>query len=155
GGLHGAFAVLAALLHRARTGEGQDIDLLQWETSGAGFGEGLMDQGVDGSLPPPTGNPDPHMAPPGRLPPRRGDRWVSVVAADDEEWRRLCAGMGRPELAADPRFATLADRKQNEDALEELLNSWTAQLAAEEVTARLQAAGVAAFPALTNRDLAE
>jgi crotonobetainyl-CoA:carnitine CoA-transferase CaiB-like acyl-CoA transferase len=63
--------------------------------------------------------------------------------------------MGRPELAADPRFATLADRKQNEDALEELLNSWTAQLTAEEVTARLQAAGVAAFPALTNRDLAE
>jgi len=155
GGLHGAFAVLAALLHRARTGEGQYIDLSQWETSVAVLGEGLMEQVMNGTQPPRAGNRDPHMAPHGLFRCRGEDRWVSVVVADEEEWRRLCAGMGRPELAADPRFATLAARKKSEDALEEMLNSWTAQLTAEEVTARLQAAGVAAFPAFTNRELAE
>jgi benzylsuccinate CoA-transferase BbsF subunit len=155
GGLHGAFAVLAALLHRAQTGEGQYIDLSQWETSVAVLGEGLMEQVMNGTQPPRMGNRDPYMAPHGLFRCQGDDRWVSIVAADEEEWQRLCTGMGRPELAADPRFATLAARKQNEDALEELLNSWTAQLTAEDVTTRLQAAGVAAFPAFTNKELAE
>jgi len=67
----------------------------------------------------------------------------------------LCMGMGNPELATDSRFVTLAARKQNEDTLEELINSWTETLTVEEVTAKLQAAGVAVFPALTNKELAE
>src|SRR5262245_29019626 len=155
GGLHGAFAVLAALMHRARTGEGQYIDLSQWETSVAVLGEGMMDQVMNGTQPPRMGNRDPYMAPHGLFRCQGEDRWVSIVAASDEEWQQLCAGMGQPELAADSRFATLAARKQNEDALEELLNAWTATLTAEEVTAKLQAAGVAAFPAFTNKELAE
>jgi benzylsuccinate CoA-transferase BbsF subunit len=155
GGLHGAFAVLAALMHRARTGEGQYIDLSQWETSVAVLGEGVMDQVMNGTQPPRTGNRDPYMAPHGLFRCQGEDRWVSIVVADEEEWRRLCTGMSQPELAADSRFATVAARKQNEDALEELLNAWTAKFTAEEVTAKLQAAGVAAFPALTNQELAE
>jgi len=155
GGLHGAFAVLAALMHRARTGAGQYIDLSQWETSVAVLGEGMMDQVMNGTQPPRMGNRDPYMAPHGLFRCQGEDRWVSIVAASDEEWQQLCAGMGQPELAADSRFATLAARKQNEDALEELLNAWTATLTAEEVTAKLQAAGVAAFPAFTNKELAE
>ncbi len=155
GGLHGAFAVLAALMHRARTGEGQYIDLSQWETSVAVLGEGMMEQVMNGSQPPRMGNRDPYMAPHGLFRCQGDDRWVSIVVASEEEWQRLCTAMGRPELAADPRFAVLAARKQNEDALEALLSAWTAPLTAEDVTARLQAAGVAAFPALSNKELAE
>ena len=155
GGLHGAFAVLAALMHRARTGEGQFIDLSQWETSVAVLGEGLLAQVMNGAQPPRDGNRDPYMSPHGLFHCLGDDRWVSIVVADEDEWQRLCTGMGRSELATDPRFVSLTARKQNEDALEKLITAWTETLSAEEVTAKLQAAGVAAFPALTNKELAE
>ena len=67
-----------------------------------------------------------------------------------------CARLwARPELATDTRFASLADRKKNEDALEALIGAWTQARTDDEVTRTLQAAGVAAFPALTNQDLAQ
>lgn len=154
GGLHGAFAVLAALLHRARTGEGQYIDLSQWETSIAILGEGVMAEVMNGTQPPRIGNRDPYMAPHGLFRCQGEDRWVSIAVANEAEWQQLCRGMGQPELATDPRFASLTERKKNEDELEAIISAWTATLAAEEVTARLQAVGVAAFPALTNAELA-
>ena len=70
-------------------------------------------------------------------------------------WRRFCSGLGRPELAHDPRFATLTARHQHENELEQLITAWTETLSAEDVTAKLQAVGVAAYPALTNKELAE
>ncbi len=155
GGLHGAFAVLAALMHRARTGEGQYIDLSQWETSVAVLGEGTMAQEMNGSPPQRIGNRDLYMAPHGLFRCQGDDRWVSIVVADDNEWHKLCAAMGKPELANDAHFSTLAGRKQHEDALEAAVTAWTETLTDEAVTTTLQAAGVAAFPALTNKELAE
>ena len=155
GGLHGAFAVLAALMHRARTGEGQYIDLSQWETSVAILGEGTMAQQMNGSPPQRIGNRDLYMAPHGLFRCLGDDRWVSIVVADDNEWHKLCVAMGKPELANDARLATLAGRKQHEDTLEAAVTAWTETLTDEAVTTMLQAAGVAAFPALTNKELAE
>jgi crotonobetainyl-CoA:carnitine CoA-transferase CaiB-like acyl-CoA transferase len=63
--------------------------------------------------------------------------------------------MGRPELGADPRFVTLADRKANEDALGGEITAWTSVRDRWEITLLLQAAGVAAFPSMSSRDLAE
>ncbi len=154
-GLHGASAILAALMHRARTGEGQHIDMSQLETSIALLGEGFMAQVMNGAPPPRLGNRDPHLAPHGLFHCQGEDRWVSIVVANEDEWRRLCAGMGQPALADDPRFATLAARQQHEDELEKLITAWTEALSAEEVTTELQAVGVAAYPALTNKELAE
>jgi benzylsuccinate CoA-transferase BbsF subunit len=154
GGLHGAFTVLCALMYRARTGKGQYIDLSQWETSMAVLGEGIMAQVMNGSQPPRMGNRDPYLSPHGLFRCQGEDRWVSIAVGSEEEWQNFCKGMGRSELAQDPRFATLAERKQNEDELEELISAWTQTLTAEEVTARLQSVGVAAFPALTNKELA-
>jgi benzylsuccinate CoA-transferase BbsF subunit len=65
GGLHGAVAVLAALWHRAETGEGQYIDLSQWETSIAVLAEGVLAQSLAGAPPPRNGNRDPQLAPHG------------------------------------------------------------------------------------------
>jgi benzylsuccinate CoA-transferase BbsF subunit len=154
GGLHGAFAILAALMHRARTGEGQYIDLSQLETSIALVGEGVMTQIMNGAPPPRIGNRDPYLAPHGLFHCQGNDRWVSLVIANEDEWRRLCAGMGKPTLADDPRFATVAARKQHEDELEQIITAWTEPLSAEAVTDALQAVGVAAYPALTNQELA-
>jgi benzylsuccinate CoA-transferase BbsF subunit len=155
GGLHGAFAILAALMHRQRTGEGQYIDMSQMDTSIVLLGEGVMAQVMNGAPPPRAGNRDPHMAPHGLFRCKGEDRWVSIVVANEDEWRRFCAVMHKPELATDPRFATLTARKQHEDELEALMTAWTETLYAEDVTAQLQAAGIAAYPALTNKELAE
>lgn len=155
GGLHGAFAILAALMHRARTGEGQYIDMSQLETSIALLGEGVMEYTMNGTQPPRIGNRDPHLAPHGMFRCQGDDRWMSIVVASDEEWRRFSSAIGCPELATDQRFTTLAARKQHEDELEKLVTAWTETQSTEEATRKLQAAGIAAFPALTNKELAE
>lgn len=154
GGLHGAFAVLAALLHRARTGEGQYIDLSQQETTIAVLAEGVLEQSISGRQPERDGNRDPWMAPHGAFRCAGEDRWVSLAVRSDEEWRRLADILGRPELGADPRYATLEGRKANEDDVEAAVSAWTSTRAPEDVTRVLQAAGIPAFPSMTNRDLA-
>jgi crotonobetainyl-CoA:carnitine CoA-transferase CaiB-like acyl-CoA transferase len=153
-GLHGAFAVLCALMYRARTGKGQYIDLSQWETSTAMVAEGLLDYSMNGSQPERDGNRDPYMAPHGVFRCAGEDRWVSVAVRDDREWQRLCAVIGRPELVADTRFSTLIGRKHNEDEIETLITAWTSTQSPEEATAQLQAAGIPAAPAMSNKELA-
>ena len=155
GGLHGAVAVLAALVHRARTGQGQYIDLSQWETSMAVLAEAITAWTMSGAAPERDGNRDPHMAPHGVFRAAGDDRWVALAVEDDAAWARFAAAVGRPELASDPRYATAAARKRHEDALEEIVTAWTRARSPEEATATLQGAGVAAFTAATNRDLAE
>jgi crotonobetainyl-CoA:carnitine CoA-transferase CaiB-like acyl-CoA transferase len=155
GGLHGAVAVLAALMHRARTGEGQYIDLSQWETSIAVLGEGILAQTMTGTVPERDGNRVPHMAPHDVFRAEGEDRWIAIAVEDDAGWARFAACIGRPELAADARFATLAARKRNEDALTEIVTAWTATRTPEDATATLQAAGIAAFASARNNDLAE
>jgi crotonobetainyl-CoA:carnitine CoA-transferase CaiB-like acyl-CoA transferase len=147
--------VLAALLHRTRTGSGQHIDLSQWETSIVVLADALITQQFTGRPPARDGNRQPHMAPHGVFPAAGDDRWIAIAAEDDAAWSRLAVLMGRPELAGEPRFATLAARKLNEDALEEIVGTWTATHEPDALTARLQGAGVAAHTVATNRDLAE
>jgi crotonobetainyl-CoA:carnitine CoA-transferase CaiB-like acyl-CoA transferase len=154
-GLHGALAVLAALCHRQRTGEGQFIDVSLWEASASLLPEALFEYQMNGAPPPRDGNRHPQMAPHGVFRSAGQDRWVSIAVGTDAEWLALCSVMRAADLAADPRFATPAERKRNEDALDERVTRWTTTLSAEEATERLQAAGVAAFPTMTNQDLAE
>jgi crotonobetainyl-CoA:carnitine CoA-transferase CaiB-like acyl-CoA transferase len=155
GGLHGAVAVLAALLHRARTGAGQYIDLSQWETTMSVLPDAITAWTMNGVQPERDGNRDPQMAPHGIFRSAGEDRWVAVAVEDDAAWPRLAAAIGRPELADDPRYRTVVDRKRHEDDLEALLSEWTGARTPEEATALLQAAGVAAFTVASNRDLAE
>ena len=155
GGLHGAVAVLAALLHRARTGTGQYIDLSQWETTMAVLPEAITAWTMNRTQPERDGNRDPHMAPHGVFRAAGDDRWIAVAVEDDAAWGRLAALLGRPELASDPRYATVVGRKRHEDELEALLTEWTRERTPGDATAALQAAGIGAFTAATNRDLAE
>lgn len=153
GGVHGTFAVLCALLHRAKTGEGQYIDLSQREACAMLLPEGVMDYTMNGTQPPRMGNRDPYMAPHGVFRCRGDDRWVSIAVRNDEEWRGMCTAMGQAELAAASRFATLAARKENEDVLEQLVTAWTRERSAEEVTRCLQQTGVPAYPSLDGKDI--
>jgi benzylsuccinate CoA-transferase BbsF subunit len=163
-GIHGAFAVLAALFHRKKTGAGQYIDMAQWECAMDLLGEGILEYTMNGREPERNGNRDPFMAPhgifrcrdlPEKIMGMTIDRWVSIVCADDAEWGRLARAMGRPGLADDPRFKTLAARKTNEDELEALITAWTSPQSFDEVARRLQAAGVAAAPCADNKYLCD
>lgn len=154
GGLHGAFAVMCALMYRARTGKGQYLDLSQWETSTAMVAEGLLDYSMNGGTQPERdGNCDPHLAPHGVFRCAGQDQWVSLAVRNDDEWQRLCTVIGQPALASAPRFATLKERKQHEDALEEIITAWTLTRSPQEATEQLQAAGIPSAPALSNKDL--
>jgi benzylsuccinate CoA-transferase BbsF subunit len=154
-GLHGAFAVLAALLYRARTGRGQFIDLSQQETSVAVLPEGCMDYTMNGTQPQRNGNRDPHMAPHGVFRCAGEQRWVSIAVRNDAEWKRFTQVIGRPELATEARYRTLAARKANEDQLEAMVSEWTEKRSPEEATRTLQDAGIPAFTSLNSKDIAD
>jgi crotonobetainyl-CoA:carnitine CoA-transferase CaiB-like acyl-CoA transferase len=78
---------------------------------------------------------------------------VSIAVADEAHWRALCSVMGRPALAGEPRFATMARRKENEEALNAFIAAWCAPLDKWDVTRRLQQAGVPAMPSLSHPEL--
>ena len=154
-GLHAAVAVLAALWHREETGEGQFIDLSQWETTIAVIPEGVIQYGWSGTQPERDGNRDPWMAPHGIFRCAGDQRWIAIAVRNDVEWQAFARAIGRPELAEDERFATLAARKTNEDELEAIVEGWTRQRTPAEATSALQAAGIPAFPCYDSRDIAE
>lgn len=154
-GINAAVAICAALAARKRTGQGQAIDISLWEAVAALVPEGWMDYAMNKTQPPRMGNRDPWMSPHNCFRCAGEDEWVTIACGAEEEWQALCRTIGQPALATDPRFRTATDRKAHEDELEALLTAWTQQRGKWEVTRTLQAAGVAAFPSMNSKDLAE
>jgi len=147
-GVAAAGAVALALWHRRRAGEGQHVEVGHWETEAGLLGEHVLGFSMNGRLPQPTGNRDSSMAPHGCYPCAGGDRGVTIAVEDDEQFAALCRVMGRPEVAADPRFADAVSRYRNQDELDGIVGEWTRQLTPQAVTEALQEAGVAAAPVL-------
>ena len=141
-------ALLAALDHRNRTGEGVYIDQAQAESAMHFMSAALLDYDVNDRNAERNGNRDPQMAPHGAFPASDDDSWIALAARNEEEWRRLCAAMGQPQLADDDRFATLDDRKANEDELESIVAAWTVGQTALDIEVALQALGVPAHVVL-------
>ncbi len=148
-GLMGAFALLSALHHRAKTGEGQRIDVSQLESMVAFLPQGIMDYGLNQRIRERQGNRDDIMAPHGVYRCQGDDQWVSIAVATDEEWAAMANTAGRPEWATDERFSDALQRWSNQDILDELVQGWTEQHDHHEVMHLLQAAGVAAIASLT------
>lgn len=155
-GINGAVAIMQALVNRELTGAGQYIDLSMLEVMETLAAEGLLELSTNGSEPQRMGNRDVLMAPHGCYK-AAGDaeQWVSIAVSNETQWRALCAAIGQPGLAADPRFSTAAERKRNEDGLDRIITRWTSSRDRWETTELLQRAGVAAFPTMSNLDLAD
>src|SRR5262245_16999252 len=141
---YNAAAILAALEHRRRTGEGQHVDLSQAEASLHFLAPAILDLSVNGDCATRDGNRDREMAPHGVYPCAGEDRWIAIAVRDARDWRALCAAMERPDLAEDARFASAEARLARRDALDELVAAWTARRPMEEAEALLQARGVPA-----------
>jgi len=150
GGYLGAVAVLAGVLHRRRTGEGQHIDVSQLEPATALSGALLLDAVLNGrpSRRPgfPTGNRRHHppSAPGGAYRALGEDKWVAISCRTEGQWASLVRAVGSPGWAQDPRFATVASRLEHADALDARLEEWTSARDRYEVMDLLQAAGVPA-----------
>jgi len=126
-------AIVTALLEKRRTGLGQ--------------------YAANGRIAERLGGRDLNASPHGAFPCLGKDRWCVMAVQTDEEWHRLSRVMGQPGLAEDPRFATLADRKANEDELEALVGQWTGKYNPFELMKLLQEAGIAAGAVETAEDM--
>lgn len=160
-GYYAATAIMMALHHRHRTGQGQWVDISQVETGIVMTGPAMLDYTVNGRPYRRDGNPPgnrsthPRVAPHNVYPCRGDDRWCAIAVFTDEEWTGLCDAMGQPSWTRDARFATNDARAENEEALDGLIGDWTRQHEAADVMAALQAAGVASGVVQTSADKVE
>ncbi len=145
-GVQGALAVLMALRHRDRTGEGQQIELPLAEGFVPVLAEYILDYTMNGRDTPPQGNTHRWHAPHGVYPTTGDNQWVAIDVATDAEFRALCAALGRPALAADERFATAESRREHRADLDATIAALTRNCDKEQLFHALQRAGVVATP---------
>ncbi len=154
-GSHAAGVLLAALRRRRRTGQGMYIDVSQQESAVAFMGGELLAYQMTGQEPARIGNRSRWYAPCNAYPCAGEDRWITIAATSDDQWRRLAGAMGADALAEDARFATAEARMANQDDLDTIIGGWTSDQDAFALAERLQAAGVPAGQVMRGPDLLE
>ncbi len=144
-----AVALLAALYHRRRTGEGQWVDMSSVEAGVTLNGPAVLDATVNGRDPiegvDSNRSRSPAMAPHGIYPCAGPDSWVAIACRDDGDWAALATQFG-PSLADDRGLSALADRLAREDELDASVAAWTAAQRRDDVVARVRAVGVPVAP---------
>ena len=158
---HALVALLAALVHRNRTGRGGRIELSQFESTTGLLGPAVLRYSVTGEQPSARGNRVPWAAPHGVYPCSGDDTWIAISASTEAQWAGLSGVLaaGPPgtdpvqDLALDPKFAGLDSRREHEDALDGVVAARTARCDRWELMGRLQAAGVPASVVETTGDV--
>jgi crotonobetainyl-CoA:carnitine CoA-transferase CaiB-like acyl-CoA transferase len=149
GGMYMAIAILLALLHRQRTGEGQWVDMACTDAGLTLTGTAVLDWTVNARPSRREGSPDsnhsehPAMAPHAIYPARGDDEWIAIACRSDADWRALAATIAA-DWARDAKLATLAGRFAAQSALDAQLASWTRGFEKYALARELQAAGVPA-----------
>ncbi len=143
-GMYATQAILAALFHRERTGEGQYIDMALLDSAVAMLANMNTNYLVSGVPPRRWGNAHPNVVPYQAF--RCADQWMIVAVGNDGQFRRLCEVGGRAQLADDPRFARNADRIRNREALIPLVAEMMAERTMNEWIDALEKAGVPCGP---------
>jgi benzylsuccinate CoA-transferase BbsF subunit/naphthyl-2-methylsuccinate CoA transferase subunit len=147
-----AFAVLAALVDRERTGRGGLIEFAQAENVMQEVGEYFLDLQFNQRNPAILGNSDPRMLQ-GAFPAAEEDRWVAVSVRSDQDWAALTAAAGWPAWAE--QGSSAAARLANAGPLREHIAAWTRTLPAQRLVKRLQAGGVPAGEVMSETRLLE
>lgn len=136
--------LMAALLRRARTGQGQWIDLAMYQNGTTVIGSGLLDYVYNGRRTRRIGNRHLAWSPHGVYRCQGHDQWVAIAAKDDRDWTAICGTLGQPGLLTDPRFADPIDRRRHQEELDEIISLWTGQRTSYQVMKTFQEAGVPA-----------
>jgi benzylsuccinate CoA-transferase BbsF subunit len=152
---HALVGLLAAIFHRARTGEGQYIELAQLESTVNLLGPSILRYSASGALPRRTGNRRDGSAPCGVFRCAGDDVWCAIEIENDTGWQALVETLGRPQWMTDPRLDTLSGRSQSIDMIESKLAQETRGHKADTLVLALQARGVASAVVETSRDVME
>jgi crotonobetainyl-CoA:carnitine CoA-transferase CaiB-like acyl-CoA transferase len=148
--MNGSSALMSALLHRRKTGQGQFIDLALSEGPVCQIGEQVVAFSRTGQQPPRVGNTHPDHAPYGVYPADGDDQWLAICVTSNDQWAILQELMGSPDWASDVRFADSKSRVTHRVELDKLLGQWTAKHDSRELTSAMQAHGIAAGAALNS-----
>ncbi len=139
---------VAALNHRAATGQGQYVDFSMAEALSASIPEAILDYQMNGRVREPMANRDEWDAPHGVYHCKGTDCWIAVAVTGDDEWKALCRVIERPDLTADPRLQDATGRRECQDELDAAITDWTQRHDDYEAMRILQKAGVPAGPSL-------
>lgn len=139
-GLYAAIGVLGALTHRERTGEGQHVRTSMLESQVSLLNYFFADYWLKGIVPKPLGTANRLGIPNQAF--RTKDGWIVISTANDSMWRRCCAGLGKPDLADDPRFATLPLRYEHTPELQAAVSAITETKTTAELLEGLEREGV-------------
>ncbi len=140
-GVHAAFAVLAALEQRRRTGEGQQVELAMLDLAVNVAVEQVLEHAAYGHVVERRGNQGPAAAPQGVYP-TVDHAWLALAVGTDEEWQALCRVLGNPALADDVRLRRASRRRSDHDRIDRELTSWSAAKTLDDALSELQHAGV-------------
>lgn len=146
-GYFAALGILAALIERERSGQGQRVETSLLEALVGSLSFQAARYLNTAEVPPPVGNHHPLTAPMGVY--RAKDGHLNLAVGNDDMWGRFCRALGLPELADDPRFAKAAARLKHRAAMDEILEAALAKKPATEWVELLNAAGVAGGPIYT------
>ena len=150
GGYYGTIAILMAILHRNRSGNGQHLDLSQVEAGIGLTGTEILDHTVNGrnfrrkGMPPGNRSPERRFAPHNSFRCKGNDRWCVISIANEREWENLVKAMENPTWCNETKFTDMESRYLNQDELDNKIETWTSQKTPNEVFEILQKAGVPA-----------
>lgn len=149
----GLLAILAALVHRNQTGEGQWIDLGMYQVGAALVAEPILQHQIEGTEIPRWGNEDPVHVPSNLYRAKGDDRWVAISVVSDEEWATLSRLMNEPDLGLDDRYRTEEARRARRSDVDQIVARWVEGRDALEIMTLLQSQGIACGPVFDSQDL--
>ena len=149
----GSVALMAALRHRDRKGQGQLIELSQVDATAFALGNVYLDYSINGRIPHPAGNRHPYLAPHGAYRCKGEDAWCTIAVRNEDEWQALCGALGSPRWAQEDGFSTMGGRLANQDELDRHIEDWTRDHTPQQVMYLLQKAGVPAGAVLDGERL--
>jgi crotonobetainyl-CoA:carnitine CoA-transferase CaiB-like acyl-CoA transferase len=149
----GLTALMAAVLHRRATGQGQWIDMGMYQIGAALVPEPILALQASGETWERIGNEHRMHVPSNVYPAAGDDQWLALSVTSDDEWAALARVIGRPQLAGDERYRDATERRARREDINAMVGAWSARQDAWDATRMLQAAGVPAGPVLNSRDL--
>jgi crotonobetainyl-CoA:carnitine CoA-transferase CaiB-like acyl-CoA transferase len=155
GGMHAAFATIAALAHRDRTGTGCFVEAPMFEAALAIAAELSIEWTAYSTRLQREGNRSPHAAPQNLYATAETEEWLAISVTHDREWQGLCTALGRDDWAGDPKLASHRGRRQHHEELDRVIAVWSSERALDDALTALHVAGVPAARAWDPRRVHE